>query len=508
MYFTENSTLDFFIIILGPLCGLIINLLFFKKDPVTGARVASCGVWIGFMSSFFAWFTHTPYNNKLESWGFLANETAWVMATLILLVSAVVHHFSLRYMAGDRHYRRYFILLNLITLTVLLMVAADHILILISFWLLSNLLLVLLMIHKVQWEAARQSGLLALKTFLLGFLFLCVGLELLAYGTQTLSLQGISENSENLSSPFRVFALLCIMIAALTQSGVWPFHAWVISSLNSPTPVSAFMHAGLVNGGGLLLVRLANIFLLESALMDILFVIALITLFLGGIWKLLQSDIKRMLACSTMTQMGFMMMQCALGLFPAALTHLCWHGLFKAYLFLRSGSTLVEHRASDEEKLSSVSTFFIASLCGLIGAIGFMIGGHFSLNLVDTTLVLIFFSWIAFTQVAQTLLEKKSSLLIFFTTTLVCFTFGIIYGLTIYMIENVLAPLHISEPQSLHFIHLVGVSLVFIIWILLNLKPLQVSRDSMWWRRFYVHMLNASQPDVRTLTSRRDGYKF
>lgn len=508
MDITENSTLFFLIIILGPLGGLIFNLLFFKKDPIKGARIASLGIWMGFICSSIAWFTDKPYINKSEFWGFLANETAWVMATLILLVSAIVHHFSLRYMAGDRHYRRYFLLLSLITTTILLMVVADNILLLISFWLFSNLLLVLLMIHKAQWEAARQSGLLAFKTFLIGFAFLCVGLGLLAYETQTLSLRVISADSENLSNSIRVFALICIMIAALSQSGVWPFHTWVISSLNSPTPVSALMHAGLVNGGGLLLVRLAPLFLLESALLNILFVMAFVTLVLGGLWKLLQCDIKRMLACSTMTQMGFMMMQCALGLFPAALTHLCWHGLFKAYLFLRSGSTITEHRSLDEEKFPTISTFLISSLCGLVGATGFMIGSHLSLNLVDTTLILIFFSWLAFTQVAQTLFEKKTSLLIFFMATLLCLTLGIIYGFSIHVVERVLAPLHISKPQPLHLIHLLGVSLIFMVWVALNLKPLQVLRDSTLWRRFYVKMLNDSQPDSKTITSSRDGYKF
>ncbi len=88
----------------------------------------------------------------------MANEISWLMATLILFVSAIVHHFSLRYMAGDRNYRRYFLFLSLITISTLFMVASDNAVILISFWSLSNTILVLLMMHKFQWAAAKNSG--------------------------------------------------------------------------------------------------------------------------------------------------------------------------------------------------------------------------------------------------------------------------------------------------------------------------------------------------------------
>lgn len=268
------------------------------------------------------------------------------------------------------------------------------------------------------------------------------------------------------------------------------------------------MHAGLVNGGGLLLARFAPIFLHESLLLDILFVLAVITLILGGIWKLLQSNIKRMLACSTMTQMGFMMMQCGLGLFPAALAHLCWHGLFKAFLFLKSGSTIAEHRHENEERVSTIPTFFLSSICGVLGAIGFILGSGLSFTIVDTTIVLIFFSWMASTQIAHTILQKKQSLFLILTASVFCLAAGIIYGLTVDLIEVAVAPLQISQPQLLNSVHIIAITLIFCIWIALNLKPLTNHEGSRWWRRFYVRMLNASQPAPKTTTSSRNGYKF
>jgi NAD(P)H-quinone oxidoreductase subunit 5 len=508
MVITENSTIYFLMIILCPLLGLIINLLFFKKNLPMGSRIATLGIWTGFISVLMAWFIGVPFSEKNESWGFLANEISWLMATLILFVSAIVHHFSLRYMAGDRNYRRYFLFLSLITISTLLMVAADNIAILISFWSLSNLILVLLMIHKFAWAGAKQSGILTIKTFVLGLVFLSAGTGLLANESGTLSLRLITENSESLSASTRMMALFFIILAAFTQSGGWPFHRWLISSLNSPTPVSAFMHAGLVNGGGLLVARFAPIFFHESLLLNILFMLAVITLILGGIWKLLQSNIKRMLACSTMTQMGFMMMQCGLGLFPAALAHLCWHGLFKAFLFLRSGSTIAEQRRADEERISTVPAFFLSSLCGLVGAIGFIFGSGLSFTHVDTTAVLIFFSWMASTQLAHTLLQKKQSLFFVLTASVFCLATGVIYGLTVDLIEGAVAPLQIWQPQLLNSIHITAITLIFCIWIVLNLKPFTDHEGSIWWRRFYVRMLNASQPDPKTTTSSRNGYKF
>lgn len=508
MVIAEKSIVYFLMIILSPLLGLLINLLFFRKNLQIGSRVASLGIWIGFINALIAWFMGLPFSEKNESWGFIANEISWLMATLILFVSAIVHHFSLRYMAGDRNYRRYFLLLSLTTISTLLMVASNNIVILILLWLLSNFTLVLLMMHKSQWLAAKNSGILAIKTFGLGLVFLSASMGLLAYESGTLSLDLIVKNSGSLSSSTRIIALLFIILGALTQSGGWPFHSWLISSLNSPTPVSALMHAGLVNGGGLLLARVSPIILHESLILNILFVSAFITLTFGGIWKLFQSNIKRMLACSTMAQMGFMMMQCGLGLFPAALAHLCWHGLFKAFLFLRSGSTIREHRHMNEKRVRNIPKFFLSSLCGLIGAIGFIFGSDLLFNLLDTTFVLVFFCWMASTQLAYTLLQKKLSIFFLLTASVVCLTLGFIYGLTVNLIEVAVRPLQISQPQQLNLIHMIAIIFIFCIWIGINLKPFNDYERFPWWRRFYVNMLNASQPDAKTITSSRNGYIF
>ena len=133
-----------------------------------------------------------------------------------------------------------------------------------------------------------------------------------------------------------VISALCIITAALIQSAIFPFHKWLLSSMTAPTPASALMHAGFVNGSGIVLTLLAYV-IMESKTTDILFVIGGLTAVLAQFTKLIQVNVKQRLACSTIAQMGFMIMQCGLGFFNAAIAHLILHGFYKAYLFLSSG---------------------------------------------------------------------------------------------------------------------------------------------------------------------------
>lgn len=503
----NESNLYFLLLMTGPFLGMLISNLYFKKNFQKASRIAAFGIWIGFFNSLMAWGAGLPFAEKKESWGFVANEISWLMATLILFISAIVHQYSVKYMAGDKKYRVYFLYLCLVTLSSLFQAASNHLLLLIFFWSLSNLLLVLLMMHKWQWAAAKNSGILALKTFGLGLVFLSAGAGLLAYALGTFSISLLLQKSHTLPASTQIIALILITLAALTQSGGWPFHRWLISSLNSPTPVSALMHAGLVNGGGLLLARFAPLFFQESFALDLLFLLAVATLVLGGVWKLLQSDIKRMLACSTMAQMGFMLMQCSLGLFPAALAHLCWHGLFKAFLFLKSGSSLAEQGRANE-RISTLGAFLLSSLCGVMGARGFIFGSGLSFSIANTTAVLVFFCWIASTQLAYSLLKKNSTPTFVLAASFLCLAMGSLYGLTVGLIEAIVAPLHISQPHPLNALHMTAILIIFCMWIALNVKPFTAFEGSRWWRYVYMRLLNTSQPDPKTLTLDRNEYKF
>ena len=125
----------------------------------------------------------------------------------------------------------------------------------------------------------------------------------------------------------------------MTKSAQFPFHLWLIGTIEAPTPVSALMHAGIVNAGGFLVNRLAPLFGLAPTTLHLMFVIGCVTALIGATAMLTQTSVKRRLVYSTMGQMGYMVMECGLGAFALAVFHLCAHGLFKATLFLNSGSS-------------------------------------------------------------------------------------------------------------------------------------------------------------------------
>jgi NAD(P)H-quinone oxidoreductase subunit 5 len=394
---------------------------------------------------------------------FRADSLSWVMASLIVFVIANVTAYSSRYLAGDRNRRSHHLFVLLLGACVLCMVFADHLLVLLLAWTASNLLLVKLMIHKSQWIAARKAGLLALKSFGIGFAALSAGFWILAENAGTASLSRIvGATAEQTTMGFA--GLLLVAVAAMTQSAVWPFHRWLISSLNSPTPVSALMHAGLVNGGGFLLVRFAPLYATQTVLMHGLFLVGLITAVVGTSWKLLQTDVKRMLACSTMGQMGFMLMQCGLGLFAPAVSHLCWHGLFKAYLFLSAGSVVREKRTAATARLSPLR-IVIASLAGGSGAVGFALTSGTKLSFADTGCMMIAIAFMAAMQLAIGLLGKPLTVLRAVGAFLAPLSAGGLYGLSIRLIEWSLASLPYTQPQPMDSIYLAGFVLIIVMWI-------------------------------------------
>ncbi|MFM8758257.1 MAG: proton-conducting transporter membrane subunit, partial [Methylophilaceae bacterium] len=137
-------------------------------------------------------------------------------------------------------------------------------------WWVSNLLLCRIMLHKSEWSAAKASAHLALKNFTLGAIALASAVAILGWSSGTWQISALKFSS--IPTMAMAFSGVLILIAALSQSAIWPFHRWLLSSLNSPTPVSALMHAGLVNGGGFLIARFAFVFLEQAWLMQWVFI--------------------------------------------------------------------------------------------------------------------------------------------------------------------------------------------------------------------------------------------
>lgn len=429
-----------------------------------------------------------------------------IMTLLILYVGLCVASFAGRYLQGDQRSGNFFLQLGALLIALLTMVSADHLLLFFTAWCSSNYLLVKLMIHKAQWPAAKASGLLAGKTHLLGAVAVGTAFLILATAGDTTSLRTLHQTP--LSTATTTVALILLLAGAATQSAVWPFHRWLTSSLNSPTPVSAIMHAGLVNGGGFLLARFAPLYFEAPALLNLVFIIGMVTAVLGTLWKLMQNDVKRMLACSTMGQMGFMLAQCGLGLFPAAVAHLVWHGLFKAFLFLSSGGAAQEKRL-DPGYPPKAGTFIAALVCGLLGSYGFAAASGKSWFAADTTSILVAVAFFAAVQFALPLLREKPFLRLF-PAAFATGSLGLLYGASVAFIAHWLEPLSLMQPQPLNPVHFLGLALLAVTWaavLFFRGRTLQAQSESLVMKA-YVTALNGSQPHPQTVTAHRNHYRY
>jgi NAD(P)H-quinone oxidoreductase subunit 5 len=266
------------------------------------------------------------------------------------------------------------------------------------------------------------------------------------------------------------------------------------------------MHAGVINGGGFLLVRFSPLYASQPLLLHGIFVVGLITAVAGSFWKLIQTDIKRMLVCSTIGQMGFMLMQCGMGLFAPAFSHLVWHGIFKAYLFLNAGSVLKEKRIAITTRLSPLR-IAVACCSGAIGALAFAVISETDLSFDNTSCMMILLAFMATTQLAIGLLEKPVTIFRTAGTFLTGIGAGALYGFNVRLIESTLAPLHTPKPQPMDAIYFTGFAVIVLVWMAMILKlPTRLQSQSLW-KRLYMEALNASQPHPSTVSATRTTYQ-
>lgn len=491
-----------------PFFGLMINAICYKKNPTKGALFSTLFIWGGLVLSALFLGVSVFTTNQASLWVLNLDGLSLTMNVLIFFVSAIVHQFSRRYLSGDSAYRCYFLSLSAITLTTSIMVCADNLLLLWAAWTASNFLLISLMVHKKTWQAAKNSGELALKSLALGSLSLLVAFIFLYRESGSLSIDFIKNQSMISQSPWLIAILFLITITALIQSAQWPFHAWLTSSLNSPTPVSALMHAGLVNGGGFILVKFSPLFLSAPLILTVIFTVGVVTAIVGTSWKLLQTDIKRMLACSTMAQMGFMMMQCGLGLFPAAIAHLCWHGLFKSFLFLNAGSAVQSKRIVSQKSTHDLRSFLSACLAGILGAYCFAIVSEKTIFTMQSTTFLVGFSFISGAQFAYTLLRNGNIIKSLIPTFILVAVAGVFYGESIYFIEKLLPAFSEKENPSLSPFNIAIFALFFILWLGMSLNIMRHLEKTRIWEKIYMSLLNGSQPHPSTVTTSRNTYQY
>jgi len=427
-----------------------------------------------------------------------------VMAVVTTFVSGIVHSFSRRYMAGAKHLDRFFARLFGLTLIVLLLTAANHLVLFVLTWAAMGWVLADLIGHVRGWPQARAASRYARQFFLSGSALLAGALGLLGVQAGTWTIDGVLAAVGSLSTPVVVVAASMLLFAAMIQSALVPFHRWLLSSMTAPTPVSAFMHAGLVNAGGVLLARFAPVAFEVPAVMLGIVVVGGVSALLGQAWMLVQTDVKRQLGASTVAQMGFMVLQGGLGFVPAAIAHLLLHGFYKAYLFLSSGS-VVEPTRPDPCDRSSPS--ILSGLVTLATAIG---GGALfatltgkSLTALNSGTVLTVFVVIAVLHATRSVVRRASlsAVVRLWAVPVVLLPSIGLYAAVYKGLTVLLGTLPMAvTPTALTPLH----------WGLLGIFVLAYVAIEIGWHRastwLYVTLLNTSQPVPTTLLHNREQY--
>lgn len=343
-------------IILLPLVGFLINGLFGKNLPkilvgsiATGAVFISFCIAVGIFMQFhpgsepivvraFEWFR---INGMQVNFGFQIDQLSLMMVMIITGIGSFIHLYSIGYMSHDKGFYKFFTYLNLFVFSMLLLVMGSNYLILFIGWEGVGVCSYLLIGF---WFKNWEYGKAARKAFIMnrvGDLGLLIGIFLIAQQTNALDYISVQNNVSVMSSEVLIFITLSLFIGAMGKSAQVPLYTWLPDAMAGPTPVSALIHAAtMVTAGIYLVVRSNFLYTLAPSIQDVILFVGLLTAALAGFYALRQNDIKKVLAYSTVSQLGFMFVALGLGAYTTAMFHVMTHAFFKALLFLGSGSVI------------------------------------------------------------------------------------------------------------------------------------------------------------------------
>jgi len=288
--------------------------------------------------------TTNPGSNPLEFGALQWDSLAVSMSLLVLGLSTLIQVFALRYLRGDVRQTWFIVFTNMVTAFSVLLVCAGSLSVFALAWVGAGGALVALLAtyrHLGQAQDGMRRTALRFGIADSGLLIGTAIVLIAAGGDVPLSEVASYVSAMPVTLQFLVPALL--VASALARSSQIPFHGWLPFTLASPTPVSALMHAGVVNAGAILLLRFSETVSLQQALLIVVFLAGAATVIYASAVRLVRPDVKGRLVFSTMAQMGFMIMTCGLGLYAAAIFHLIAHSLFKSTLFLSAGGGVREH---------------------------------------------------------------------------------------------------------------------------------------------------------------------
>lgn len=352
-------------VLLLPLAGFVLMMFFGKKLPrqgdwlETGIITVALGIalYVLFqkMTTFageigvlrFTWvdFHEVPGIGPLKIvLGFSVDNLASIMMAVVMIISTLVHYFSIGYMHGDVRYSRYFGYLGIFTFSMLMIVLADNLFLLYVGWELVGLSSYLLIGHWYEKKSASDAAMKAFITNRVGDVGFFLGMAILFTTFHTFGLNeifaGIQSGQMPLGSEgWLTAAGVLIFCGAIGKSAQFPLHVWLPDAMEGPTPVSALIHAATMVAAGVYLVARVFPMLTADALMVITY-IGLTTAFISATIAIAQNDIKKVLAYSTISQLGYMVMGLGVGAYTYGFFHLATHAMFKAGLFLGSGSVI------------------------------------------------------------------------------------------------------------------------------------------------------------------------
>lgn len=470
------------------------NLQHKKNDFVR--KIITSLFWLLFLANSFVLVFNYP---EVPNWNFFGlfkiSGFTLIIWTLVTFFGALLGSYGKNYLKGFKYHSKFSLLCLGFTISIMIFVMSNNIVLLVLTWLLMGFFMSKIIGVDSDWGEAREASKFALKYFVSGSAFLAVGLGILAFYSDSLSLSSIISNLDKLSGFALLISAICIITAAIIQSAIYPFHRWLLSAMTAPTPASALMHAGFVNGSGILLALFSTV-LLGSNTLILLFIIGGLTAIIAQFAKLIQVNVKQKLACSTIAQMGFMIMQCGLGLFNAAIVHLILHGFYKAYLFLSSGEG-VEHTKPQKPLHITIKPFqaIVVLAFGLIGAFlfNYLTGKTTDLN---NGIFLTIIVAITVGQVTYNIIKEKSLSNLqkaFFPPVL--FIAGIV---TYAIMYNTITVLMSDMPMVAVPLPISTIEVVFGVIFLIGffIMKLGIYKKYPW---LYVKLLNITQPYKKTV---------
>ncbi len=405
-------------IVLLPLGAALIAGLFSQYIGVRGAHsVTIFAITVSLVLSLYLLYilytgNISTYNVNLYTWGksghivfqigFLIDRLTVLMISVVTFISWVVHIYTVGYMHQDPGYQRFFCYISLFTFGMLMLVMSNNFLQLFFGWEMVGLMSYLLIGFWYQKESAIKANLKAFIVNRVGDFGFILGIAAIFYCFGTLDYATVFEQVPNIVStkpgltiwndmtvPAITFICIALFIGAMGKSAQIPLHIWLPDSMEGPTPISALIHAAtMVTAGVFMLARLSPLFEYSDTALNFILMIGSLTCLLMGLVGIVENDIKRIIAYSTLSQLGYMMAAMGVSAYPIGIFHLTTHAFFKALLFLGAGSVILAlHHEQNIWKMGhlrqKMPITYVTMLVGSLALIGFPVfSGFYSKHLI------------------------------------------------------------------------------------------------------------------------------